>query len=423
MPAAPPLLDRLRQRGLLHQHSEGLAEHLAAGPVTAYCGFDPTAPSLHVGNLVPAMGLLRLAEAGHTVIALTGGGTAMIGDPSGKSSERPLLSADEVAVQARAIGAQLQRVLGDRVRALDNAAWLQPLRTIEFLRDVGKHFPVNQMLAKETVKLRLETGISYTEFSYMLLQAYDYLELHRRHGVTLQIGGSDQWGNITAGVELIRRATGGAAHALTYPLLTTASGKKLGKTEAGAVWLDASLTSPYAFYQYWINTDDADVGRLLRVFTLVSDEEIAAIVAAHESNPGARGAQRRLAEDVTRRIHGDDADAAIAVSDTIFDSERDPAALRDREFGMLAENIPTQTLTGDPATWPPMVEIVSALFGVSKGDVRRLLDQGGLSLNRKRVSAETRTLSATDAIRGEWLVFRKGKRDVRLVRVARSAGG
>src|SRR5205085_6474877 len=230
MQTASSLLDALRSRGLLYQHTEGLAAHLAGGAVTVYCGFDPTAPSLHVGNLVPAMGLLRFAQAGHRVIALAGGGTALIGDPGGKSAERPLLAWEAVEDNAGAIAAQLSRVLGDDVRVINNADWLRPLGAIEFMRDVGKHFPVNQMLAKDSVASRLEIGISYTEFSYMLLQAYDFLQLFKRHGVTLQIGGSDQWGNITAGVELIRRAAAGEAHALTYPLLLSSSGKKLGKT-------------------------------------------------------------------------------------------------------------------------------------------------------------------------------------------------
>jgi tyrosyl-tRNA synthetase len=365
------------------------------------------------------MGLLRLAAAGHRVTALTGGGTAMIGDPSGKSAERPLLTADDVAGNARAIASQLARVLGDDVRMIDNAEWLRPLGAIEFMRDVGKHFPVNQMLAKDTVKSRLETGISYTEFSYMLLQAYDFLELYRRHGVTVQIGGSDQWGNITAGVELIRRAAGGAAHALTYPLLTTSSGKKLGKTESGAVWLDAERTSPYAFYQYWVNTDDADVARLLRVFTLIPDADIDALVEAHTKSPGARTAQRRLAEGVTRRVHGSIVDAAIAVSDTVFDSERDPAELDDAAFAMLRDNIPSAMVGAPTADGPALIDTVASLYEISKGDVRRVIEQGGLSINRVRVTAEKTRIEAADAVRGQWLLVRKGKRDVRLLERAR----
>jgi tyrosyl-tRNA synthetase len=417
MTSGSTLLDALRSRGLLYQNTEGLAEHLARGPLTAYCGFDPTAASLHVGNLVPAMGLLRLAQAGHRVIALAGGGTALIGDPGGKSAERPLLSVDEVAANADAIAAQLSRVLGGEVRVINNADWLRPLGAIEFLRDVGKHFPVNQMLAKDTVKSRLETGISFTEFSYMLLQAYDYLQLFSRHGVTLQIGGSDQWGNITAGVELIRRSAAGEAHALTYPLITTASGKKLGKTEAGAVWLDAARTSPYAFYQYWVNTDDADVGRLLRLFTLLPDADIDALLAAHERAPGARTAHRALAEDVTRRVHGELVRSAIAVSDTVFDPERDPAQLSDDEFAMLRDNIPSLQLAATSDT--RLLDCMATLYDVSKGEARRVVGQGGLSINRARVAPEKETLSAADAIRGRWLLFRKGKRDVRLAELVR----
>ena len=411
MTTGSSLLDALRARGLVYQHTEGLAEHLARGPATAYCGFDPTAASLHVGNLVPAMGLLRLIEGGHTVIAVAGGGTALIGDPGGKSAERPLLSLDEVAANCQAIASQLSRVLGADIRVIDNATWLKPLGAIAFLRDVGKHFPVNQMLAKDTVKSRLETGISYTEFSYMLLQAYDFLQLYQHHGVSLQIGGSDQWGNITAGVELIRRSVAGEAHALTYPLITTASGKKLGKTESGAVWLDAKLTSPYAFYQYWVNTEDADAGRLLRLFTLLPEEEIAGLLAQQEREPGARPAQRALAADVTRRVHGALVDSAIAVSETVFDPDRDPAKLSDDEFAMLRDNIPSASWPQDGAAF---LDNVAALFGVSKGEMRRVIGQGGLSLNRDRVAADRTSIGASEAIRGRWLLFRKGKRDVRL---------
>jgi tyrosyl-tRNA synthetase len=290
------LLATLHRRGLVYQHTDGLDAHLMQRR-SVYCGFDPTAPSLHVGNLVPVMALLRLAEAGHHVIALVGGGTALIGDPSGKSTERPLLGAADVVENGRAIGDQLHRVLGATVQMADNTEWLHALRAIDFLRDVGKHFPINQMLAKDTVRSRLESGISYTEFSYMLLQAYDFQQLHARYGVSIQVGGSDQWGNITAGTELIRRTAGGEAHALTTPLLTTSSGKKFGKTESGAVWLDPARTSPYAFYQFWMNSEDADAAGFLRLFTLLTDEEVAEIEVQHAHAPHLRLAQRTLAFD------------------------------------------------------------------------------------------------------------------------------
>ncbi|MEO6779244.1 MAG: tyrosine--tRNA ligase, partial [Gemmatimonadaceae bacterium] len=269
-------LSELAWRGMLMQQTEGAAAMLAAGAVSGYAGFDPTAPSLHVGSLVPIMGLVHLQRAGHRPYALVGGGTGMIGDPSGKTAERTLQTTDQVVANGEAIGGQLERFLdfsGARGAVLrNNADWLLRLGAVEFMRDVGKHLTVNYMAAKDSVKSRMEAGISYTEFSYMLLQAYDFVELRRRDGVTLQVGGSDQWGNMTAGVELVRRMDGAEAAAVTFPLLTTASGAKFGKTEAGAVWLDANLTSPYRFYQFWINTDDRDAGKYLRLMTLLDRE-------------------------------------------------------------------------------------------------------------------------------------------------------
>jgi tyrosyl-tRNA synthetase len=413
MQTGSALLDALRSRGLLYQHTEGLAAHLSRGPTAAYCGFDPTAPSLHVGNLVPAMGLLRIAGAGHRVIALAGGGTGLIGDPGGKSQERPLLTIEAAAANARAIATQLSRVLGGDVHVIDNAEWLRPLGAIEFLRDVGKHFPINQMLAKDSVASRLETGISYTEFSYMLLQAYDFLQLYRRHDVTLQIGGSDQWGNITAGVELIRRSAGGEAHALTYPLLTSASGAKLGKTESGAVWLDARMTSPFAFYQYWINTEDADTGKLLRLLTMLSDSAIAEIEEAHAARPHERAAQRALADDVTTRVHSAaDTERARAASAIVFDKKADPYAIGDDVFGMLASEVPHVRRGRDALG---LAEVLEAAFGVSRSRARTLLQQGGVTVNSMKPSAESATLDAAAAVRGRWFLVRKGARDVALV--------
>ncbi|MFL5480517.1 MAG: tyrosine--tRNA ligase, partial [Gemmatimonadaceae bacterium] len=274
MNAKSSLLDELSWRGMIYQQTDGLADALATGAVTGYVGFDPTASSLHIGNLVPVMGLAHLQRSGHRPVGLVGGGTGMIGDPSGRTTERQLLSEEEIEANTRAIEKQLAHFLDfegpNAAKMRDNAAWLRPLKAVEFMRDVGKHFTVNYMLAKESVQSRIEGGISFTEFSYMLLQAYDFLELFRREGVTLQMGGSDQWGNITAGMELIRRVEGKTAQALTMPLVTTASGTKFGKTESGAVWLDPERTSPYKFYQYWVNVDDRDVGKYLRLFTLMS---------------------------------------------------------------------------------------------------------------------------------------------------------
>jgi tyrosyl-tRNA synthetase len=327
------LLDELSWRGLLHQTTEGAAAALAAGPVTGYCGFDPTGPSLHLGHLVPVMALVHLQRAGHVPVALVGGGTGMIGDPSGRSAERQLQSLDVIAENVKAIRAQLERFLdfsGHRgARMVDNAEWLLPLRMVDFLRDVGKHFTVNVMLAKESVKSRLEHGISFTEFSYMLLQAYDFLELSRRHGVTLQVGGSDQWGNITAGTELIRRTLGREAHGVTLPLVTTASGAKFGKTAEGtSVWLDPERTSPYKFYQFWVNVDDRDVGRWLRFFTLKSREEVEALENQMASDSSSRAAQRELARDVTTRVHGEEAArTAEEVSGILFGRGGDVGSL------------------------------------------------------------------------------------------------
>src|ERR1700687_1706982 len=302
MHAKKSLLDELSWRGMVYQHTDGLADALATGEVSAYVGFDPTAPSLHLGHLVPVMGLAHLQRAGHRPIALVGGGTGMIGDPSGKTSERQLVSEEEIKKNCRSIEKQLERFLDfsgpKAARMRDNAAWLRPLKALEFMRGAGKHFTVNYMLAKDSVQSRIEGGISFTEFSYMLLQAYDFLELNRREGVTLQMGGSDQWGNITAGLELIRRVEGKTAHALTMPLVTTASGSKFGKTEAGAVWLDATRTSPYKFYQYWINVDDRDAAKYLRLFTLMPRAEIEALERLLASAPEKREGQHARARDL-----------------------------------------------------------------------------------------------------------------------------
>ncbi len=296
---------------MLVQTTEGAAQALSRGSVAGYCGFDPTAASLHVGSLVPIMGLVHLQRAGHRPVALVGGGTGMIGDPSGKSAERTLQSAEQIAANAQGIRAQLERFIdfsGSNAGVMrDNSDWLLSLGAVEFMRDVGKHFTVNYMSAKDSVKSRMEAGISYTEFSYMLLQAYDFLQMYRRDGVTFQIGGSDQWGNMTAGIELVRRSDSGEAHAVTFPLLTTASGTKFGKTEGGAVWLDAELTSPYQFYQFWMHADDRDVGKYLRMMTLLSREEIEALERAIEERPERREAQEALARSVTTMVHGAEA--------------------------------------------------------------------------------------------------------------------
>ena len=413
------LLDELSWRGMVYQHTDGLADALATGSVAAYAGFDPTAPSLHVGHLVPVMGLAHLQRSGHRPIALVGGGTGMIGDPSGKTAERQLISEEEIEKNSRAIEKQLERFLDftgpTAARMRDNAAWLRSLKAVEFMRDVGKHFTVNYMLAKDSVQSRIEGGISFTEFSYMLLQAYDFLELHRREGVTLQIGGSDQWGNITAGLELIRRVEGKTAHALTMPLVTTASGSKFGKTEAGAVWLDPARTSPYKFYQYWINADDRDTGKYLRLFTLMPRAEIEALDKAISSAPEKREAQQALARDVTARVHGEEAARVAEEVSRVLFGKADPASLAEPVLKALSEEVPFAESREAPAL---MDALVTLKLAASKSAARRLVEQGGVYLNGQRASADT-DLGSAKALKGGYYLLRKGARDYGLVRVSR----
>ena len=420
------LLDELRWRGMLHQHTDGLSDALSSGTVSGYCGFDPSASSLHVGNLVPVMGLVHLQRQGHRPVFLAGGGTGMIGDPSGKTVERPLLSLDDIAANTAAIRSQLERFVDTSGRnaavVLNNAEWLAPLKAIEFMRDVGKHFTVNYMLQKESVKTRLEVGMSYTEFSYMLLQAYDYLQLYRKEGVTLQIGGSDQWGNITAGIELIRRSTGAEAHALTFPLLTTASGTKFGKSEAGAVWLDPDRTSPYQFFQFWINTDDRDVGQMLRTFTFLERDEIEAFDTAVRERPESREAQRMLARDVTRRVHGDEALAAAEEVSSLLFGKGDPQSLSRQALALLEREIPTFDLDVDAAsidTQDVLNAVTSEIRGLfkSRGEARRALEQGGVYINGERLGVERMAIARERLLHGRYLLVRRGARNYALVRV------
>ena len=420
----PSLLAELGWRELVAQHTDGLAAALAAGPVSAYCGFDPTAPSLHVGNLVPVMGLVHLQRAGHRPIALVGGGTGMIGDPSGRSSERTLQTRDAIDANAQGLREQLARFLdfdGPRgARLLNNADWLGPLSLLAFLRDTGKHFTVNYMLAKDSVKSRLDGGLSFTEFSYMLLQAHDYLALHQREGVVLQVGGSDQWGNITAGMELIRRTTGGEAHALTFPLITNADGTKFGKsTGGGSVWLDPARTSPYRFYQFWMGADDRDVSRYLRFFTLLPREAVEALDEAVRSAPEQRAAQRALAFDVTARVHGEAAaQVAREVSALLFE-KGDPAALSPAALEALGAEIPCATYAppeGSPAAEVEVVECLVQLgLAASRGAAKRLVEQGGVQVNGTKASAAARTVPRARALQGRYLLVKKGGRDFGLV--------
>ncbi len=421
-------ISELAWRELLFQHTEGLQAALAAGQVTGYCGFDPTASSLHVGNLVPVMGLVHLQRAGHRPIALVGGGTGMIGDPSGRNSERTLQTLETIAENAEAIRRQLAKFLDfegpNAARLLNNADWLTKLSLLDFLRDTGKHFSINYMLAKDSVKSRLESGLSFTEFSYMLLQAHDFLELHQREGVTLQIGGSDQWGNITAGLELIRRTTGGDAHALTFPLITNADGSKFGKsTGGGSVWLDPARTSPYKFYQFWIGADDRDVSRYLRFFTLLDRATIEALDQAVRTAPEQREAQRALATEVTTRVHGADAARVAQEVSALLFEKADPQALSDAALEALRLEIPFATYAAsvDGPALSEGVDVYECLtaLGVaaSRGAAKRLLEQGGVSVNGTKLSAADRLIGQERLLRGRHLLLKKGAREFGLVQV------
>ena len=415
--AGAGLLDELEWRGILDATTPGLAARLASGePIAGYNGFDPSADSLHIGHLVPIFGLLRLQRYGGRPVALVGGGTGMIGDPSGRSSERNLLDRDTLESNALALRSQLERFLdfspnaGGAVMA-NNIDWLGSLSLIDFLRDTGKHFTIPYMLAKDSVQVRMDRGLSFTEFSYMLLQAYDFAHMYREMGVELQMGGADQWGNITAGLELIRRSSGAGedahpAHGLAYKLLLSPSGTKFGKSESGeSVWLDPQRTTPYAFYQHWLNSDDRDVGTYLRWFTELGREEIEALEAEAASHPEARAAQRALARDITARTHGE-----AAATEAIRDSEAmfaggpiaDPAVLRS-----LFES--TGGFTFDPATLAGGAATFLAEAGVfpSRGEARRTIAGGGVTINGERV---TDPAHVPEPIAGEWLEVRIGKR-------------
>ena len=417
------VFEEFEWRGLIYDASEGLREALAGQKITGYIGFDPTAPSLHVGSLLPIMGLVRLQQYGHTPVALVGGGTGMIGDPSGKTEERQLLSKEQIEYNLEGIRAQLSRFLDFEARTnkallVNNADWLVPVSMVDFLRDVGKHFTVNYMLAKESVKRRYEEGISFTEFSYMLLQAYDFLVLHDRYGCTLQMGGSDQWGNIVAGIELIRKLRGTRCYALVSPLVTTSAGIKFGKTEAGSVWLDANLTSPYRFYQFWFNTDDRDVVKYLKFFTMLNRQEIATLEALTASAPEKREAQKRLAEEVTLMVHGEyNLRKAIQASQVLFGGEiadLSASEVLDIFADVPSSDIPRASFAGDGM---PLVDLVIACgFAPSKGAARRLIEAGGIYVNNRRVADVQAAIDLSALIEGQYLVLRKGAREYHLVR-------
>ncbi|NOT44819.1 MAG: tyrosine--tRNA ligase [Acidobacteria bacterium] len=438
-------------RGMVYDATEGLREVLAKERVTLYAGFDPTAASLHVGSLLPIMALARLQRAGHDVIALAGGGTGLIGDPSGKANERSLLSADQVAANVSAIRLQLEHFLdlsaSDRMAGrasqgssapagaprfphgsetgpgaaivVNNADWLGRLSAVEFMRDIGKHFTVNYMLAKESVKRRLESedGISYTEFSYLLLQASDFLELSDRYGCSVQIGGSDQWGNITAGIDLVRRKRARKTHGLVLPLVMTAAGTKFGKTEAGTVWLSPELTTPFEFYQFWLNADDRDAERYLKFFTWLSPSRIAELSDATASRPEQRTAQRELAREVTRLVHGTQAVAdAESATEKLFGGH--VSAMTLAEIERVFSAVPSSAVPFAADGWSVPELVHAAGVTASKGEALRLIRGGGLYVNEQRVTDEKGRLRPTDAIEGQVFVVRKGKRDNFLVRIA-----
>ncbi len=416
------LLEDLRWRGLLAQSTDeaALLESLKK-PITLYVGFDPTAPSLHVGNLVVLLVLRRFQLAGHTPIALVGGATGLVGDPSGKNEERTLNSTEIVEGWVSRIRLQVSAFLDfseakNKAIVVNNLDWTSPLSAIEFLRDIGKHFSVNQMLSKDSVSARLEAGgISYTEFSYQVLQSYDFLELFRRNNCTLQLGGSDQWGNIVAGLDLIRRVEQGSGHALTVPLLTKADGTKFGKTAGGSVWLDPAMTSPYAFFQYWLNTDDKDVINFLKVFSFKSHEEITALENAHKENPGLREAHRALARELTALVHSQaTTDRVEAAAKALF-GQGDLTELDEETLaGALAE-LPRTTVSKNDAI-PTWVDLLAATGVVdSKSAARRIVKEGGAYLNNEKISGEDFAPQKSDFLCGKYAVLRKGKRDLAAV--------
>jgi tyrosyl-tRNA synthetase len=416
----PTLIDELVPRGLVHDATPGLGDRLRQGPITGYVGFDPTADSLHVGNLVPVMGLAWLQRCGGTPIVVVGGGTGMVGDPSGKRTERPVLSVEQIDHNASRQRAQLERFLRfdgpNAARVRNNADWLRPLGLMEFLRDAGKHFTLNYMLQKESVKSRMETGISFTEFTYMLVQAYDFWHLWRTERCELQMGGSDQWGNITAGAELIARREGGSAHALVLPLLVNASGAKFGKSEQGNVWLDPAKTSPYRFYQFWLQTDDRDVERCLKIFTFFPLEEVAAVMEEQGRDPGKRAAQRRLAEEMTVRIHGAETARGVAEASRLLFGGTDLRSAGAAVFEVLSQEIPTTRVPRFELEGMAVADaLVRAGLASSKGDARRGIQGNGFSLNGDVVPAPDRRLGSADLLAGRYVMLQKGRKSYALL--------
>ena len=418
------LFEEFEWRGLLYDATDGARDALTGEKVTAYIGFDPTASSLHVGSLLPIMALARLQRFGHSPIALVGGGTGMIGDPSGKSQERSLLSIEQIDENARGMRAQLERFLDfnatpNAARMINNADWLRNVGLLEFLRDTGKHFTVNYMLAKESVKRRIgvgEEGVSFTEFSYMLLQAHDYLHLHATVNCTLQMGGSDQWGNIVAGCDLVRKVRGVRVHGVVMPLVTTASGTKFGKTETGTVWLDPERTSPFKFYQFWLNTDDRDVIKYLKFFTFLDRATIDALEKTVADAPEHREAQRTLAREVTSLVHGPDELARAERATALMHGGG--AAQSAGDILAVASDVPTTVLSMEQFAKSTNTSItVMVGLAESKGAAARLIKQGGIYINDERVTDERALLKPEQLIDGQVLMIRKGQRDRRIIRI------
>lgn len=420
------IFEELTWRGLIYDATPDFEAWTASGARTAYIGFDPTASSLHVGSLLPIMGLARMQRFGHRPIALVGGGTGLIGDPSGKTAERQMLTAEAVEENLKGIQSQLEPFLdfgsvSNRAQMVNNLDWLGTMSLVEFLRDVGKHFTVNYMLAKESVKRRVqsEEGISYTEFTYMMLQAYDFLELNRTHDCDIQMGGSDQWGNIMAGIDLVRKASSRKVHGLVFPLVTNASGSKFGKTESGTVWLDPERTSPYRFYQFWLNTDDRDVVPYLKYFTWLSEDAIAELAATHEEQPGRREAHRTLAREVTALVHGEtERDQAEVAGSVLFGGALDQVRLKDLRD--IFDDVPSTTLPRDTFSGEGVgiLELCEQTgLTASRGEARRLVRGGGLFVNNERVGDEQAAVTAAHLIEGELLVLRKGKKSYHLIQI------
>ncbi|HET7043046.1 MAG TPA: tyrosine--tRNA ligase [Gemmatimonadales bacterium] len=415
-------LSELAARGFVQDvtpHFETRAK--TGGPLTAYVGFDPTADSLHVGNLIPVMGLAWLQRFGGTPIVLVGGGTGLVGDPSGKRAERPMMTPEQVRANAGKVADQLRRFVAfegpHAAKLRDNADWLTSLPLMEFLRDTGKHFTISYMLQKESVKARMETGISFTEFAYMLVQAYDFWHLFRTDRCELQMGGSDQWGNITAGIELVHRREGAQVHGLVFPLLTTTSGNKFGKSEDGNVWLDPAKTSPYKFYQFWLNQEDADLEKLLRLFTFLPLPKVAELVATHAVDPGKRAGQRALAHEVTAMVHGaETADRVVEASQLLFGGAT-TAHSSQEAYKELVDEIPTTRLTKETLVAGISLAdaLVTAGLAASKGEARRGLEQKGFSVNGEKVEDPARGLGPADLKGGKYILLQKGKKNYALV--------